>query len=287
MLGALDSVRWERLSRGLTAMAQQGPSRRSLSARLPAEIGMPDLLTARHDAVVKAAKRAKRSRVVTDFHRLRIRCKRLRYALEFSSEVYGGRTSRFVRQLTALQDELGLMQDAEVASIQLADLAIGEAHLPRATVFVMGGIAERHRREVDKLLRGLHKEVSRVDGREWRELRALFERRRSQAAASAPQVRPALRAVPRPDPDVETGVPEEPDPGPQQSAHPGQPGQPGQPDAAVPSELAPPQAQPQREAQTQAQAAPGPPGPRETGGGSGAGPGRNLTAVAPPALGCE
>ena len=287
MLGALDSVRWDRLSRGLTAMAQQGPSRRSLSARLPAEIGMPDLLTARHDAVVKAAKRAKRSRVVTDFHRLRIRCKRLRYALEFSSEVYGGRTSRFVRQLTALQDELGLMQDAEVASIQLADLAIGEAHLPRATVFVMGGIAERHRREVDKLLRGLHKEVSRVDGREWRELRALFERRRSQAAASAPQVRPALRAVPRPDPDVETGVPEEPDPGPQQSAHPGQPGQPGQPDAAVPSELAPPQAQPQREAQTQAQAAPGPPGPRETGGGSGAGPGRNLTAVAPPALGCE
>ena len=45
----------------------------------------------------KAAKRAKRSGVVTDFHALRIRCKRLRYALEFGGEVYGGRTSRFVR----------------------------------------------------------------------------------------------------------------------------------------------------------------------------------------------
>ncbi len=66
-------------------------------------------------AVVKAAKRAKKTGVVTDFHRLRIRGKRLRYALEFSSDVYGGRTARFVRQLTALQDELGRMQDAEVA----------------------------------------------------------------------------------------------------------------------------------------------------------------------------
>ena len=33
----------------------------------------------------------------TDFHRLRIRCKRLRYSLEFSCDVYGGETSRFVR----------------------------------------------------------------------------------------------------------------------------------------------------------------------------------------------
>ena len=33
---------------------------------------------------MKAAKRAKRSGAVPDFHRLRIRCKRLRYALEFS-----------------------------------------------------------------------------------------------------------------------------------------------------------------------------------------------------------
>ena len=32
-----------------------------------------------------------------DFHRLRIRCKRLRYSLEFSAELYGGRTSRYVR----------------------------------------------------------------------------------------------------------------------------------------------------------------------------------------------
>ena len=86
MLSGLDSVRWERLAKGLAAMVQQGPTRRSVAARVPAVIGMPELVVARHEAVAKAAKRAKKSGVVSDFHRLRIRCKRLRYALEFSSE---------------------------------------------------------------------------------------------------------------------------------------------------------------------------------------------------------
>ncbi len=201
MLAALDSVRWERLARGLSVMVQQGPARRSVATREPAVIGMPDLVVVRHDKVAKAAKRAKKSGVVSDFHRLRIACKRLRYALEFSSEVYGGRTARFVRQLTALQDELGLMQDAEVASNRLAELATGEAHLPPATVFVMGGVAERHRRDVDRLLRRLPQEVRRVGGRDWRDLLELMERRRAEAEAARPPVRSTLRAVPTPAPE--------------------------------------------------------------------------------------
>ncbi len=198
MLNGLDSVRWDRLAKGLTAMAQQGPARRSLANRVPAVIGLPDLVLTRHDKVVKAAKRAKRSGVVTDFHALRIRCKRLRYALEFASDVYDGRTSRFVRELTALQDELGAMQDAEVASLQLAALATGEAHLPAATIFVIGGVAEQHRREVNRLLGRLPHDVRRIRGRSWRELRDLLERRRAEAEASRPPVRTTLRALPRP-----------------------------------------------------------------------------------------
>ena len=198
MLGALDSVRWERLAKGLAAMAQQGPARRSVATRVPAVIGMPDLIVARHDAVAKAAKRAKKSRVVTDFHRLRIKCKHLRYSLEFASEVYGGRTGRYVRELTAVQDELGLMQDAEVASLRLAELATGDPPLPAATVFVMGGVAERHRRDVDRHLRRLPKHATRVGGREWRDLQTLLEERRAEAEAVQPPVRRTLRAVPPP-----------------------------------------------------------------------------------------
>jgi len=198
MLLGLDSVRWDRLAKGLTAMAQQGPARRSLATREPAEIGLPDLVLSRHHKVRKAARRAKHSGVVTDFHALRIRCKRLRYALEFSSEVYGGKTSRFVRELTVLQDELGEMQDAEVASLQLADLATADTHLPAATIFVMGGVAEQHRRRVARFLKRLPDELPRTEGRAWRDLRELMERRRAEAEAARPPVRTTLRAVPQP-----------------------------------------------------------------------------------------
>ncbi len=181
MLAALDSVRWERLAKGLAAMAQQGPARRSVATRVPAVIGMPELVVTRHDAVAKAAKRAKRSGLVTDFHRLRIRCKRLRYSLEFASEVYEGRTGTYVRALTAVQDELGLMQDAEVALLRLADLATGDAPLPAATVFVMGGLAERYRRDVGRYLRRLPKH-------------AVTRRRASMARPAVPHGGPARRA---------------------------------------------------------------------------------------------
>lgn len=202
MLMGLDSVRFERLIRGLATMVQQGPARRSLATREPAVVGMPDLVVERHTAVAKAAKRAKKTHVVADFHRLRIRCKRLRYALEFSADVYGGRTTRFVRQLTALQDELGRMQDAEVASVRLADLATGDTPLPPATVFVMGAMADRDRRDVDRLLRRIPKELQRVNGREWRDLLDLMERRQHEAEAARPPVHNTLRAVPTPAPEA-------------------------------------------------------------------------------------
>jgi hypothetical protein len=70
--------------------------------------------------------------------------------------------------------------------------------LPAATVFVMGGVAERHRRDVDRYLRRLPKHASRVGGREWRDLRNLLEERRTEAEAALPPVRRTLRAVPPP-----------------------------------------------------------------------------------------
>ena len=108
---------------------------------------------------------------MSDFHRLRIRCKRLRYALEFSADVYGGRTSPLTcASSPRSRTSSALMQDAEVASLRLADLATGETRLPAATVFVMGGVAERHRREVDRLLSRLPKRAAAHPRTAWREL---------------------------------------------------------------------------------------------------------------------
>ncbi len=198
MLAALDSVRWDRLVHGMDAMVRQGPPRRSRAARVPAAVAVPDLVNTRHAAVVKAARRAKRTGVAADFHRVRIRCKRLRYSLEFSAELYGGLTSRYTRRLTGLQDRLGLLQDAEVAAARLADLAVGEAHLPATTIFVMGGVAEHHRRDMRRLLRRLPRDLSRVSARAWQDLAAAMDQRRDEILALTPPVRRTLRAVPTP-----------------------------------------------------------------------------------------
>ncbi len=53
-------------------------------------------------------------------HALRIECKYLRYTLEFFQEVLGHGASPLIRQVIAVQDHLGEIQDGEVASHMLA-----------------------------------------------------------------------------------------------------------------------------------------------------------------------
>lgn len=59
-------------------------------------------------------------------HRLRIRVKRLRYALEFVQDVYGPALTTALDSLRTLQDQLGLFQDAIVARSRLK--AYRDAH---------------------------------------------------------------------------------------------------------------------------------------------------------------
>jgi triphosphatase len=209
MLQALDSTRWERLAAGLAALARQGPNRRLAATRTPACVAVPDLVEARHREATRAAKRAKRTGRAADFHRLRIRCKRLRYSLEFTADLYGGQTTRFTRRLASLQDLLGLMQDADVAIARLKALAFGgHATLPIETVFAMGGVAEHYRSEAGRLLAGMSKHVRVLQGKEWQELSGLMDRRRLEALA----VQPGVRAVPPGAPTL--SGPPDPAPGP-------------------------------------------------------------------------
>jgi CHAD domain-containing protein len=54
-------------------------------------------------------------------HRLRIAAKRLRYGLEFLAEVLGPDTAWLVERLTVLQDALGHLNDAVVATAAVGD----------------------------------------------------------------------------------------------------------------------------------------------------------------------
>jgi CHAD domain-containing protein len=57
-------------------------------------------------------------------HALRIACKRLRYSLEYFQEVLGPSTKEVIRVIVALQDHLGDLQDAVVASSILRDFLV-------------------------------------------------------------------------------------------------------------------------------------------------------------------
>lgn len=59
----------------------------------------------------------------TELHAVRLRAKRLRYAAEIFAPLYPGkRTSRYIRRLSRLQNELGAVNDAAVAATLLAEL---------------------------------------------------------------------------------------------------------------------------------------------------------------------
>jgi len=184
LLACLESIRYERLVSGFSAMLRQGPSRRSAAARAPALAVVPDLVESRHRSTSKAAKRAQRSGAPDDFHRLRINCKRLRYALEFVAEIYDGQTSKMVRSVVRIQDSLGLMQDARVAATRLHELATAEtSDLSPTTVFVMGGVAERHRHEADRVRHRVPADLAELKGPRWQRLKVLMERKRLELGA--------------------------------------------------------------------------------------------------------
>lgn len=186
LLACVESARYERLVASYAAMLQRGPLRRAGPANAPAVLAVPDLIRSRHGAVTKAAKKARRSGNLDDFHRLRIRGKRLRYATEFVSELYGAPAKRYVKTVVKLQDALGSMQDARVAAEQLHAVAVEEHDgLSRDTVFVLGGLAERFRQESAALADDVPHHLAALSGKRWHRLTDAVDRRRLEAAQLA------------------------------------------------------------------------------------------------------
>ena len=101
------------------ALAQQGAGQRSAAGHLPATVVVPGLVERRHRDRGQGGPAGPAERRAADFHRLRIRCKRLRYALEFVQDLYGEPARGFTRRLAKLQDLLGGLQDCQVAMERL------------------------------------------------------------------------------------------------------------------------------------------------------------------------
>ena len=120
-----------------------------------------DIILWRHavaDAHAVVAKRARKVEKLgghdsVSLHRLRIGCKQARYAVEFFDGIERpAKAKRYVRQLSAVQDALGMLNDAHVAQVALAGFTHTQPNLAPAvgvvSAYLNGMAAARlhHRR---------------------------------------------------------------------------------------------------------------------------------------------
>jgi triphosphatase len=176
MLEALNSKRYERLVSDFSGTLRRGRSQAPADPILEAA---PGLVRRRYRKVRKAANALSEDSSPEEFHELRKKGKRLRYALEPLQEIYGRPAERMVEFLKAIQDDLGDHQDLVVAAGLMEDLGSAGDMPPRA-VFSMGSMAERYLRDAAEIRTGfLESRPLRVlrRGRPWKKLRKAMEKR--------------------------------------------------------------------------------------------------------------
>src|SRR5215212_2402538 len=189
MLEALDSSRYERLESSFAEMLRRGPAAALELAQTNGKGQADEVVTAAAPALVsdryrkwrKAAKRLDESSSPEAFHDVRKKGKRLRYTLEFVSEVYGELVQKLVKPLKRLQDDLGDHQDAVVTAGYLRELGTttSQARVPRGVAFTMGAYSERCAREA-KDLRAVVPDSkpfrTLIKGKKWKKLVKVMER---------------------------------------------------------------------------------------------------------------
>jgi CHAD domain-containing protein len=80
-----------------------------------------------------------------EYHAVRGRVKKLRYALEPVAVIFGKPADEMVKALRRWQEKLGAQQDADVASRRLRALAmVPPKGLPSETLFLMGQLAAHY-----------------------------------------------------------------------------------------------------------------------------------------------
>jgi CHAD domain-containing protein len=115
MLRLLRSRRYAAFRRELETRFAAPPARADRVASEPVTELAPAWIRRALRRVLKAGRRIDAHAPPEDLHRLRIRCKRLRYVCEFLTDLYGKPARRTARAAAGLQDILGAHQDATVA----------------------------------------------------------------------------------------------------------------------------------------------------------------------------
>jgi len=181
MLRRLNSRRYARLVESFGAFLERGPSRRAQASRQPILAVAPDLVRKPYRKVRKLGDPLSEESSGEEYHELRKKGKRLRYALEFLSDIYGDPAKDLIKALKVLQDVLGDHQDAEVAVAHLRELVVSRGRSPKLspeTAFVMGGVAHRYEVQARELRAAFPGAYSRVRGKRWKKVKSTMEKAR-------------------------------------------------------------------------------------------------------------
>jgi CHAD domain-containing protein len=176
MLSVLDSIWVQRNLQELAAL---------LAAPVAAsEASAADL--ALHAAAILIRKRFRKVRKRADlldadssteaYHEVRGQVKKLRYALEAVADLYGNPANDMIRALRRWQENLGVQQDAAVATQRLNALAgANPTGIPAETLFLMGRLAERHLGTAAQARKRCATGYRKVR-QKWKKLRMKFEK---------------------------------------------------------------------------------------------------------------
>jgi hypothetical protein len=138
-----------------------------------------------------------------EFHRVRIRAKRLRYALEFHAPLYGRPAEDLVAHLVLIQDQLGAHQDCYVMLRLVDEIRQSRGkRLPPGAMFALGTLSERVSRTAATLRRQFPRLLRAVRGRAWKRVKHAFDARVAAAVRPVPPRR-RKRAAPEPEPKVD------------------------------------------------------------------------------------
>ena len=176
MLEVLDSNRYERFVASFSGTLRRG---RSPALSGPILKVAPDLVRRRYKKVRKDLEALGKDSPPEDFHDLRKKGKRLRYALEPLQGIYGKPSEKMVELLKTVQDDLGDHQDLIVAAGLMQELgAAGD--LPPRAIFSMGSMAERYLGDAAELRAswlGSRQLRALKGGKPWKRLRRTMKKR--------------------------------------------------------------------------------------------------------------
>lgn len=148
LLTFLDSDKYRRFAQEFSTCVETPWEPRSGPGALPLRLrhAVPVVIEQRLSTVLALAEAvAAPETPLTRYHQLRIASKELRYALEFFTEVLGGEARELIKTVKQVQDHLGNLQDAVVASGVLRDFLTwgtwGKGKAPPAAPVIAPGVA--------------------------------------------------------------------------------------------------------------------------------------------------